>query len=40
MGMGMPGMGGLGGPLDPTRRMSVDSLQLYYPMSLQSLGLR
>ncbi|RPD73943.1 hypothetical protein L226DRAFT_546258 [Lentinus tigrinus ALCF2SS1-7] len=41
MGMpGMPGMGGLGAPsaLDPTRRMSVDSLQLYYPMSLQSLG--
>ncbi|KAH9924610.1 uncharacterized protein BXZ73DRAFT_103449 [Epithele typhae] len=38
MGMGMPGMGGLGGPLDPSRRMSVDSLQLYYPMSLQSLG--
>ena len=41
MGMpGMPGMGGLGAPsaMDPTRRMSVDSLQLYYPMSLQSLG--
>ncbi|TFK86263.1 hypothetical protein K466DRAFT_493140 [Polyporus arcularius HHB13444] len=41
MGMpGMPGMGGLGAPsaLDPSRRMSVDSLQLYYPMSLQSLG--
>ena len=37
MGMGMPGMPGLG-PLDPSRRMSVDSLQLYYPMSLQSLG--
>ena len=37
MGMGMPGMPGIG-PLDPGRRMSVDSLQLYYPMSLQSLG--
>ncbi len=24
--------------MDPSRRMSVDSLQLYYPMSLQSLG--
>ena len=33
------GMGGLGAPsLDPSRRMSVDSLQLYYPMSLQSLA--
>nr|VWO99706.1 C-24(28) sterol reductase [Ganoderma boninense] len=39
MGMGMPGMGGLGAPaIDPSRRMSVDSLQLYYPMSLQSLA--
>ncbi|KAI0754659.1 hypothetical protein C8Q80DRAFT_1095320 [Daedaleopsis nitida] len=41
VGIPMPGlaMGGLGAPgLDPARRMSVDSLQLYYPMSLQSLG--
>ncbi|KAI0655631.1 hypothetical protein C8Q70DRAFT_923474 [Cubamyces menziesii] len=44
MGMGMPapGMGGLGvpSPLDTGRRMSMptDSLQLYYPMSLQSLS--
>lgn len=41
MGMPAPGMGGLGvpSPLDTGRRMSMptDSLQLYYPMSLQSL---
>ncbi|KAI0364089.1 hypothetical protein BV20DRAFT_53852 [Pilatotrama ljubarskyi] len=42
IGMPAPGMGGLGvpSPLDTGRRMSMpaDSLQLYYPMSLQSLG--
>ncbi|OSD02457.1 hypothetical protein PYCCODRAFT_1445132 [Trametes coccinea BRFM310] len=42
MGMPAPGMGGLGipSPLDTGRRMSMptDSLQLYYPMSLQSLA--
>ncbi|KAI8971133.1 hypothetical protein BD414DRAFT_225413 [Trametes punicea] len=44
MGMGMPapGMGALGipSPLDTGRRMSMptESLQLYYPMSLQSLS--
>ncbi|KAL1950142.1 hypothetical protein VTO73DRAFT_5265 [Trametes versicolor] len=42
MGMPAPGMGGLGVPsaLDTGRRMSMptDTLQLYYPMSLQSLA--
>ncbi|CDO76879.1 hypothetical protein BN946_scf184591.g4 [Trametes cinnabarina] len=42
MGMPAPGMGGMGipSPLDTGRRMSMpaDSLQLYYPMSLQSLA--